>query len=563
MFGTIHVLGYACIYIIIFFNITSLLSVPYAMYSGDFSDCMVDDLPDLVDSLEDVAMNDACSPADNKLSWQYMTTDPQGPWSRYPETTLEIEPSLDAFYEDNPADATFDPKYPVTEAVEDPEADELLTLQDAQLAAQRHGEWVYELFAVLIHSGAIHGGHYYAYIKDLESGRWLDFNDSNVTEIEESKVRETWGGATWCSGGGYGMGYTTSYQSSANAYMLQYRKIATPSVLETGSAVSDRSLVSFPGKELIPAYISEAVEKQEEEKKAKELAAFERFNQVVLKVYWREVLHTIKTSKKELLGSFMIALCKELKLTVPVLASPHGEDSQALGTSEVDMTDLEYEKMICTHLRLRGLKMNSQQVDFISRRRTYASCHQHSTLIVTLSPQTQEVYSFTDNGRSTLQENGIYDGKSFLLEAKQSEGIWEPFCKDDCDVNCYEYDETTLEFKEPRSIRVPKGISVADMRAKIQQWVDYDLSEILMLKLVSSHGDVQVEEILHDTLKLKDYLNFYYSAPSYELFWERRPAAGVLYLRDCKSRQVGGRSTPAAPCSLTYTLKTATTKVFL
>jgi hypothetical protein len=35
------------------------------------------------------------------------------------------------------------------------------------LLVERDGEWVYELYAVLIHSGSAMGGHYYAYIKDM------------------------------------------------------------------------------------------------------------------------------------------------------------------------------------------------------------------------------------------------------------------------------------------------------------------------------------------------------------------------------------------------------------
>ena len=59
---------------------------------------------------------------------------------------------------------------------------------------ETRGEWMYELYAVLNHSGAISGGHYYAYIKDMESKKWFNFNDSNVTEISEEKVSESWGG---------------------------------------------------------------------------------------------------------------------------------------------------------------------------------------------------------------------------------------------------------------------------------------------------------------------------------------------------------------------------------
>jgi hypothetical protein len=36
---------------------------------------------------------------------------------------------------------------------------------------------IYELFSVLIHSGSAMGGHYYAFIKSFENGKWYKFND--------------------------------------------------------------------------------------------------------------------------------------------------------------------------------------------------------------------------------------------------------------------------------------------------------------------------------------------------------------------------------------------------
>ena len=71
------------------------------------------------------------------------------------------------------------------------------------------GEHVYELFAILIHSGGALGGHYYAYIKSFEDGEWYDFNDSSVSEIDAgeatSKIQEMYGG---------------DFGGSASAYML-------------------------------------------------------------------------------------------------------------------------------------------------------------------------------------------------------------------------------------------------------------------------------------------------------------------------------------------------------
>jgi len=74
---------------------------------------------------------------------------------------------------------------------------------------------VYELFSVMVHSGSAFGGHYYAYIKDLATGKWYKFNDATVTLASWADVESTFGG----SSSGY------SYiSSSATAYMLLYRK---------------------------------------------------------------------------------------------------------------------------------------------------------------------------------------------------------------------------------------------------------------------------------------------------------------------------------------------------
>jgi len=46
--------------------------------------------------------------------------------------------------------------------------------------------YLYELFAIMIHSGSASGGHYYAYIKEFENNDWFCFNDQNVNPVSES-----------------------------------------------------------------------------------------------------------------------------------------------------------------------------------------------------------------------------------------------------------------------------------------------------------------------------------------------------------------------------------------
>jgi len=46
--------------------------------------------------------------------------------------------------------------------------------------------FIYEIFGICNHSGNCFGGHYYSYIKN--NNKWFNFNDTNVSEISESKL---------------------------------------------------------------------------------------------------------------------------------------------------------------------------------------------------------------------------------------------------------------------------------------------------------------------------------------------------------------------------------------
>lgn len=53
---------------------------------------------------------------------------------------------------------------------------------------------LYMLVGVLVHSGSANSGHYYSYIKErkyfVAQERWLEFNDTNVTEFDKSKLAQ-------------------------------------------------------------------------------------------------------------------------------------------------------------------------------------------------------------------------------------------------------------------------------------------------------------------------------------------------------------------------------------
>jgi len=85
------------------------------------------------------------------------------------------------------------------------------------------GPNVYELYSVLVHRGGALGGHYYCYTKNMTTGNWYEFNDSSVSEIDESKVKETFGESSSSSSNASMHGAMMGY--GATAYMLMYRKM--------------------------------------------------------------------------------------------------------------------------------------------------------------------------------------------------------------------------------------------------------------------------------------------------------------------------------------------------
>uniref|UniRef100_A0A915CZR3 USP domain-containing protein n=1 Tax=Ditylenchus dipsaci TaxID=166011 RepID=A0A915CZR3_9BILA len=75
------------------------------------------------------------------------------------------------------------------------------------------GKYIYELISIMVHQGNASGGHYFAYIKNVDQNRWFCFNDSSVQAAHMNDIFRTFGGP---SGGWY---------ASNNAYMLMYRQL--------------------------------------------------------------------------------------------------------------------------------------------------------------------------------------------------------------------------------------------------------------------------------------------------------------------------------------------------
>ena len=88
--------------------------------------------------------------------------------------------------------------------------------------ADRSVRNAYRLHSVLVHSGGVHGGHYYAFIRPDAATGWLRFDDERVTrEPDAAAVDDQYGGA-----GGLGAGGPPRLAKFSNAYMLVYVRVS-------------------------------------------------------------------------------------------------------------------------------------------------------------------------------------------------------------------------------------------------------------------------------------------------------------------------------------------------
>ncbi|KAJ2913743.1 hypothetical protein MD484_g6676, partial [Candolleomyces efflorescens] len=102
-------------------------------------------------------------------------------------------------------------------------------------SADRSSPWVYKLFGVLVHSGDLHGGHYFALIKPDSDSRWLKFDDDRVTPVTDKEVLEENYGGEPLNGilPAYQRNQGRTIKRFTNAYMLVYiRESSVPEVLE-------------------------------------------------------------------------------------------------------------------------------------------------------------------------------------------------------------------------------------------------------------------------------------------------------------------------------------------
>jgi ubiquitin C-terminal hydrolase len=367
------------------------------------------------------------------------------------------------------------------------------------------GEWIYELYAVLIHSGAISGGHYYAYIKDLETQRWQNFNDSSVEPIDEQKVRQAWGeNISVASYGTYPVfakGPIKTRLSSANAYMLMYRQV-TPASL---------GRVTFPPADSVPQYIQELVQAEEKARLERAREEEEQRNRLRIKVWWDAKEHVVVTSRTATFRNFMCAVWTQLNV------GPHlmEQDSMQKGTPLPETVQMDSSSPSDESKTSDGVTESEPRFDRF-RLRIYNQYNKSRGEAVDLEA----------SGHKPLSELLINEYKHLILETRTSSlEDYEVFFKDGVSLQVEVFQTHTQTFGDTRCVRLPKGSLLLDLKHHLALSSPLTPGRMTLFKMIPlGQVEARMEVLGDDTKRLREDLNMF---EGFKIFAEETPEEGV------------------------------------
>ncbi|KAL9238674.1 hypothetical protein vseg_013065 [Gypsophila vaccaria] len=141
--------------------------------------------------------------------------------------------------------------------------------------ADRSVRNLYTLHSVLVHSGGVHGGHYYAYIRTKLSEHWFKFDDERVTKEDMKRaLDEQYGGEEELPQTNPGFNNAPfKFTKYSNAYMLVYIR----------ESDKDKIMCNVDEKD-IAEHLRERLKREQEEKEFKKKEKAEAHLYTIIKV---------------------------------------------------------------------------------------------------------------------------------------------------------------------------------------------------------------------------------------------------------------------------------------
>ncbi|WFD43786.1 ubiquitinyl hydrolase 1 [Malassezia psittaci] len=151
----------------------------------------------------------------------------------------------------------------------------------------QNDNWKYHLHGVLVHSGDLHGGHYFSFIRPEPESGWYKFDDDRVTPATEKEVFEdNFGGEMLSSNKGVNRSLPASAPVRAmkrftNAYMLVYIRD------------SERAEVLKPiGPDDTPVHLRERLEEERLQMEARRREREEQHLYLTVRIVTEDIFRT-------------------------------------------------------------------------------------------------------------------------------------------------------------------------------------------------------------------------------------------------------------------------------
>ncbi|KAJ1959592.1 ubiquitin-specific protease ubp15, partial [Dipsacomyces acuminosporus] len=138
--------------------------------------------------------------------------------------------------------------------------------------ADRSMSWNYVLHGVLVHSGDLHGGHYFGLLRPTADDKWYRFDDDRVVPVTRDEVFEEYYGGEFPNAQPQGPRSRMQGKRFTNAYMLVYIR----------EALYDQVLCS--GDAPVPEHLLRRIQEAKDEEARRQREKVEMANTIPVKV---------------------------------------------------------------------------------------------------------------------------------------------------------------------------------------------------------------------------------------------------------------------------------------
>eukprot|EP01033_Poteriospumella_lacustris_P009379 gene9379-6720_t len=260
--------------------------------------------------------------------------------------------------------------------------------------------------------------------------------------------------------------------------------------------------------ELIPQYIKDLVAVEEEKRIARQKEEEELRNRLRIRIHWQgkeqyifvkrnfTVKEALETVWQELNVGKHFARQRMIKssaagegegVTPETSPTDAAEDAKS-GASEggsSDDDDIEPIPMNVDLIRLRDFN--------------------HITKLRTTT--------YDASAEKRLSDLYFSEYKHYIIETRETHEAWEEYYQDGLSILLEEFDATSLTFKEPRTVRMPKGATLGDFKAKIANMISFDIKNALISKIVAlAYNDGRQDVLAVDSLRLREDYTVYEGA---------------------------------------------------